>query len=154
MIAALHKLAAIRRDEEGSFVIETAIVLPVLIMLCLGGFEVSRLVSRNNELQIAVAEASAIALASLPEDQSDIDLIEDIIETSTGLEDSKVAIAKKYRCNSDATLVAAVADCTDPNAVISEFLEITISDWYQPIWTHYGISGQMDYDLTRRVQIS
>lgn len=154
MIAALHKLAAIRRDEEGSFVIETAIVLPVLVMLCLGGFEVSRLVSRNNELQIAVAEASAIALASLPEDQDDINMIEDIIESSTGLDDSKVAISKKYRCNSDATLVPAVADCTDPNAVISEFLEITISDWYTPIWTTFGISGQMDYDLTRRVQIS
>ena len=153
MMTALRNLAAIRRNQDGTFVIETAIVLPVLIMLCLGGFEISRLVSRNNELQIAIAEAGAIALASLPENQADINRIEAILETSTGLDATNVVIVKKYRCNSDSSLVTDLTSCAT-GAVISEFLEITISDWYTPIWTEYGISGQMDYDLTRRVQIS
>ena len=94
MMTALRNLAAIRRNQDGTFVIETAIVLPVLIMLCLGGFEISRLVSRNNELQIAIAEAGAIALASLPENQADINRIEAILETSTGLDATNVVIVK------------------------------------------------------------
>nr|WP_282098846.1 TadE family protein [Qipengyuania sphaerica] len=147
-------IARVRKDEEGSVVIETAFVLPVLLILGLGGFEVSRLVSRNNELQIAVAEAAAVVLASLPEDQADIDQLEDIIEASSGLADSNVTLAKKYRCNADSSLVANVSSCTDPTAVISEFIEITISDWYTPIWTDFGIGDQVNYDFTRRVQIS
>ncbi|MXO48514.1 pilus assembly protein [Erythrobacter vulgaris] len=153
MTRILGKLDALGGDRNGSMVIETAIVLPVLIMLCLGGFEVSRLVSRNNELQIAVAEAGSIVLASLPEEQSDIDKLEEIIETSTGLPPDKVTLAKKYRCNSDASLVVDITTCPT-GAVISEFVEIEIADWYTPIWTDFGVGQTVNYDLTRRVQIS
>lgn len=153
MISALRKFAARRDDQQGSVVIETALVLPVLLILGLGGFEVSRLVSRNNELQIAIAEAGAIVLASLPDDQADIDLLEDIIESSTGLGDANVTLAKKYRCNSDASLVTDIESCAT-GAVISEFIEISVTDWYTPIWTKFGVGRQVDYDFIRRVQIS
>ncbi|MBX7461081.1 TadE/TadG family type IV pilus assembly protein [Qipengyuania huizhouensis] len=153
MIRLFDTLKTVAGDRKGSMVIETAIVLPVLVMLCLGGFEVSRLVSRNNELQIAVAEAGSIVLASLPEDQSDIDKLEEIIETSTGLPADKVTLVKKYRCNSDASLVVDLSTCPT-GAVISEFIEIEIADWYTPLWTDFGVGNTVNYDLTRRVQIS
>ena len=153
MIRHLANFARLKRDEHGSVVIETAFVLPILVMLCLGGFEVSRLVSRNNELQIAVAEAAAVTLARLPEDQDDIDDLETIIETSTGLDDANVALARKFRCNSDASLVDDITSCAT-DAVISEFVEITVTDWYTPIWTDFGVGSAVNYDFTRRVQIS
>lgn len=153
MISKLIHLARIRRNEQGSVVIETAFILPILVMLCLGGFEVSRLVSRNNELQVAVAEAAAIALAKLPETQDDIDDLEDIIEASTGLDDANVTLTRKFRCNIDDELTSNDS-CDDASAVISEFVEITVTDWYSPIWTDFGVGSTVNYDFTRRVQIS
>lgn len=153
MTISLRKLFPLARNEDGSVVIETAFVVPVLVIMALGGFEASRIVSRHNELQIAVAEAAAVVLANVPEDQSEFDQIETIIETSTGLPSGKVVLTKKYRCNADASLVDTVADCAT-GAVISEIVQINIWDQYQPIWTEFGIGETVSYNIRRRVQIS
>ncbi|EDL50335.1 TadE/TadG family type IV pilus assembly protein [Erythrobacter sp. SD-21] len=153
MIRMLRKLAAIRRNENGSVVIETAIVLPVLVLMALGGFETSRIVSRESELQAAIAEGAAVVLATFPEDQEELDTIEEIIEASTGLPDGKVRLLLKYRCNSDASLQADESSCPT-GAVISEIIQINIWDTYDPIWTEFGVGGTVRYDIMRRVQIS
>ncbi len=153
MIGKLSKFAKIRRNEEGSVVVETAIVLPVLVLMALGGFEASQIIARENELQSAVAEAAAIVLASLPEDQDDLDELELIIEASTGLAADKVRLQKRYRCNADASLTLDVTDCPT-GAVISEFVHLNVLDGYRPIWTEFGIGGTVSYDIIRRIQIS
>lgn len=153
MIGRLRRLAAIRRHEQGSVVIETAIVLPVLVLMALGGFETSRIVSRESELQAAIAEGAAVVIATFPEDQDELDTVEDIIETSTGLPDDKVHLLKKYRCNSDASLQSDVSSCPT-GAVISEIIQINIWDTYEPIWTEFGVGGTVRYNIMRRVQIS
>ena len=56
MIAIVRQLAG---DTRGS-ILETALVLPILLTMCLGGYEASQLVARSTEIQTAVAEASAI----------------------------------------------------------------------------------------------
>ena len=153
MISRLFDIVRLRCDEEGSFLVETAIVLPVLVMMALGGFEASQIISRENELQIAVAEAAAVVLASIPEDQEDLDNIEQIIEASTGLPAGKVLLQKKYRCDATATLVDDTSTC-GTGAVISEFIQLNVSDNYKPIWTSFGIGGTVVYDIRRRIQIS
>ena len=153
MIGKMSRFARIRHDETGSIVVETAIVLPVLIMMMLGGFEASRIISRENELQIAVAEAAAIVLAAIPEDQSDLDDVELIIESSTGLPAGKVRLEKRYRCNADASLTTDVTTCP-AGAVISEFIHLNVWDSYTPLWTEFGIGRTVDYDIRRRIQIS
>ena len=153
MIRILRKAAALRRNENGAVVIETAIVLPVLVLMALGGFEVSRIVSRESELQAAVAEAAAVVLATFPEEQEELDIIEEIIETSTGLPSGKVALKKRYRCNADASLNDNTTACPT-GAVISEIVQINIWDTYDPIWTSFGVGGTVQYNIMRRVQIS
>ncbi|QZD89605.1 pilus assembly protein [Qipengyuania aurantiaca] len=153
MIRLLRKVAALRRDENGAVVIETAIVLPVLVLMALGGFEVSRIVSRESELQAAVAEAAAVVLATFPEEQEELDQIEKIIETSTGLPHGKVRLIKRYRCNADTTLKSDVTACPT-GAVISEIIQINIWDTYYPIWTEFGVGRKVGYNIMRRVQIS
>ncbi|MBX7526843.1 TadE/TadG family type IV pilus assembly protein [Qipengyuania vesicularis] len=153
MISRMFNFARMRRDENGSVVVETAIVLPVLIMMMLGGFEASRIVSRENELQIAIAEAAAIVLAAIPEDQADLDAVELIIESSTGLPAGKVRLQKRYRCNADATLTLDITTCPT-GAVISEFIHLNVWDSYTPLWTKFGIGKTVDYDIRRRIQIS
>ena len=153
MISRMFNFARMRRDENGSVVVETAIVLPVLIMMMLGGFEASRIVSRENELQIAIAEAAEIVLATIPEDQEDLDAIEDIIESSAGLPDGGVQLKRKFRCDVTAALVDDVTSC-GADAVISEFIHLNIYASYEPTWTSFGIGGTVPYRIRRRIQIS
>ena len=141
------------RARDGAMIVETALIAPVLVIMCLGGFEASQIVARNTELRTAVAEASAIAISSPPDDQGDIDTIEDIIEASTGLADNKVTLAEKYRCDNDEDLTDDETTCGS-SATISTFLEIVINDTYTPTWTEFGIGSPVQMSITKTVQVS
>lgn len=143
----------LKQAERGSVAIETAFVVPVLAMLALGGFETSRIIARGNELQSAMSEAAAVVIANPPETVSDRNTIEAIVETSTGLAANKVSLSRRFRCNDDATLAAAVTSCTT-GAEISEFLRINITDSYTPIWTTFGVGQAINFNITRNVQVS
>lgn len=153
MIPPLPLLQAIRRDTAGAAVIEMAVALPVLLSLCLGGFEASQIVARNTELQSALSEAEAITLAKLPQNNAEVDTIEDVIEASTGLADDKVTFVRKYRCDTDADMVDDASTCNS-SAIIAEFLQITVVDTYTPIWTDFGIGSPVNFNFTRTVQIA
>ena len=73
------------KNETGSVAIETAFVVPILATMVLGGLEVSNIVSRQAELQTSAAEAAAVIVARPPEEASERDTIEAIIEASAGL---------------------------------------------------------------------
>lgn len=147
---ALMRLAL---ATEGSMAIETAFVMPVLLVMCLGGFEASRIVSRNAELRTAVAEAGDIAIASPPDSESDIVAMRAIVRASTGADEDDVIVEERFRCDNDEALVDDKADC-GVDAAISTFLEITISDTYVPMWTSFGIGGPVDLGITKTVQVS
>lgn len=51
-----------RRDERGQALVEFALVLPVLLMLILGLFEVARAVQQENTLAFAAREATRYAI--------------------------------------------------------------------------------------------
>lgn len=149
-VALLRSLAC---DRHGSVVIETAFVVPVLAILALGGFEASRIVSRQVELQTAASEAASIVLASPPEEAAERDTIEDVVEASTALADDEVIFVHLFRCGSANTLVTDSDTCATADD-ISEFIQITMTDSYTPIWTSFGIGGPLNYRVRRRVQIS
>lgn len=150
MNRSAHALALVRSDERGTMAIETAIVLPVLLLLSLGSFQVSTMVSRQTELQSAAAEASAIALAARPETEAERLTVEQVIEASTGLADDGVALTPMFRCNADAAFVAAVDACP-AESQISSYLQLDLQYSYEPVWTSFGVGGQVDYEVTRYV---
>lgn len=153
MIGKLSHIREIAREERGAVLIETAFIVPILAVLTLGGFEASMIVSRHLELQSAAAEASAIMLARVPDEQSERDTLKQVIERSTGLAADKITLSVRYRCNTDTSTVTAASSCP-ADAVISEYIELRIQDTYTPVWTGFGFGDPIDYDLTRRVQIA
>ena len=62
-----HQIRRLLENEAGAVAIETAIAMPILLLLSLGGFQISSLVARQTELQAAMAEAQAVALATDPD---------------------------------------------------------------------------------------
>lgn len=148
----LRSLHALLGDESGSTVIETAFVVPILTLLSVGTFQISKVVSRQVELQQAVAEAAQIALASPPDTADERTTIKGIIKASTGLGDGNVTITNEYRCDATATRVLTNT-CTSGQAVTT-YLKIVVTDTYTPLWNDYGVGSPISFNVTRLVIVA
>lgn len=144
---------ALLRDRRGTMAIETAFVAPLLLIMAFGGFEVSYMVARQSELRTAAAESVALVLSAEAGSALDVATIEDILETSTGLDDDQVTITEKFRCDDEADFVDTRAEC-DPAAVISGFLVLEMNETYSPKWTEFGIGDDVEFTVERTVQVS
>ena len=145
----LHRLAS---REDGTALIETAIVAPVLIMLALGTFEVSAMVARQSELQSSAEQATEIALAVVPDTAAEIDQLKTTLEESSGLSAARITLKLQYRCGSNPTLSDEVPACSDDS--LNTYISIAMTDEYQPVWTQFGFAKSFEYAVNRTVQIS
>ena len=98
-------------DNSGVFAIETAIVAPLLLLMSLGAYQISMLVARQTELQSALAEAEAIALASDPDTSAERWILQNVIMTSTGLPEANVTVEEAYRCGDSSTYTSSATSC-------------------------------------------
>ena len=146
-------LGRLRASTHGSVVIETAIVAPVLVMLSLGTFDVSRMVARQHELQTGATDLEGIVLAVAKGNGTNEATIRTALSSSLKLPLNKVTVVKVYRCGSDTSTVAAISACPDPTNT-STYVKVTLSDSYTPIWTKFGVGGPLNYNLVRTVQVS
>jgi len=153
MIAARARLArSLLRDARGSMAIETAFVVPILVMLSVGAFEASSMVARQTELQTAADEAAQIALISPPNDANERVKLAEVIQASAGLTNQQVTVTRMFRCSTDAALVEDATDC-DEGEPVTGYIQIDMTDSYDPIWTEIGIGSGIDYNVTRTVLV-
>lgn len=146
-------LTRLLRDSTGSFAIETAFVVPVLILMTLGIVQVGTVVARQHELQSVANESEIIILATNQGAETDVAGIKQIVQESVGLTGDDVSLTQMYRCNADDTLVDAVASC-DEDDVISSYVILDITEDYNPTWTYLGIGTPITFSVERRVQVS
>ena len=153
-LKAGSSLIELIRCSNGAVMIETAIVVPVLAMLSMGGLEVSRMVARQAELQAGAQQGEEIALSTSTSDAvTDINEVRSILATSLSLDESEVTVEKLYRCDFNASLVSDKDTCGE-SSVVSIYMRITLSDSYTPLWTSFGIGKSFDYNIVRLVQVS
>lgn len=147
-------LSRLRADRSGTMIVETAIVVPVLAILCLGGFEVSNIVARQSELQGAAAEAAAIALAAKPDDADKRGNVEDIIRASTRIDDEDaVTLTPVFRCQGMDGYHDTVEACTE-DTVAWAYVRIDMADSYTPLWTSFGMGAPMQFNVRRYVLVA
>jgi Flp pilus assembly protein TadG len=146
-------LARLRCSIAGSVVVETAIVAPVLVLLALGTFDVSRLIGRQSDLQAGATEVQSIVLAVANGTATDVNTIQSVLMSTLSLPSNKVTVVKMFRCGNNTTLVAASSSCAS-NTAISTYVQVTLTDTYTPMWTNFGIGQPMNYRVQRTVQIS
>ena len=137
-------------DNSGVFAIETAIVAPLLLLMSLGAYQISMLVARQTELQSAMAEAEAIALASDPDTSAERWILQNVIMTSTGLPEANVTVEEAYRCGDSSTYTTSATSCAT-GTVLSSFVKIRITDTLNPTWTQFGMGSAFQFDQTRYV---
>nr|WP_298927955.1 TadE family protein [uncultured Erythrobacter sp.] len=141
------------RDLRGSMAIETALVAPMLIIMTLGTFEVGSIVARQHELQSAANEAEIIIMATNVGATVEVSEIKDILKSSVGLTDSQITVEQEYRCNMSNGKIKNKGNC-GTNAVISEYVTLSLTDTYTPTWTAFGVGRAINFSVDRSVQIS
>ena len=140
------------RHADGTMAIETALVAPLLALMALGVFEVSSIVSREQQLQSAANEASEIVLAAAGGSGIASADLEDILETSLNLSDDQLVITPRYRC-STGTITATAPTCPTGQQLYT-YVHLQVTDSYSPMWTSFGVGSPVDYTIERTVQIS
>ena len=136
--------------NDGAVVIETAIVVPVLVLMAVGAFESGNIFARQVELQNAAAEAAQIAIAAPPTDQTGRDTLKSVVVASTGLTAEQITVSEKYRCGTDEAYVDSATSCT---AEYASFIQINLQDTYVPLWKKIAFGSDISYDITRLVQV-
>ncbi|GFM29116.1 TadE/TadG family type IV pilus assembly protein [Novosphingobium sp. PY1] len=144
---------AIASDRRGTAVIEMAIIAPVLVLLTLGSFDVSAMISRQNELQSGAAQAEAIALAANAGASTDTAALKSLLMSSLKLGTDQVEIIKLYRCGTNSGLVSTGTSC-GTNVVVSSYVRVRLQDAYKPMWTRFGFSKTFNFNIVRTVQLS
>jgi Flp pilus assembly protein TadG len=147
-----RSLCRLLRDAGGTMAIETALIAPLLATMALGVFEVSRIVSREQQLQSAANEASEIILAAAGGAGITNTDLEVILETSLGLSADKLTIAPRYRC-ATGTISTTAPTCATGEQLYT-YAHLTVTDTYNPMWTNFGVGSQINYSIQRTVQIS
>jgi len=160
---ALTKRARLlRSDSRGAVAIETALVAPLLILMSVGGFEISEMVARQHELQGGASEATAVALAANQGAETDVGTLKELLVNSLDLSANDVTVTKIFRCDADNAYVALASDCDGANdsgrhnrrKQVSTYVKIKITDTYTPTWSKIGISRPLTYEVERTIQLS
>lgn len=147
--AILLRLGA---SERAAVLVETAIVAPALIVMCIGGFEVATMVEKQSRLQSTAELATEIVVISSPDTEAErlaiqTELLASLPSTAT------IQVVFKYRCGVETTLADSPPTGCEEEA-LSTYLQIALTDWYEPVWSDFGIGSAFEYDVQRTVQVS
>lgn len=145
-------LTPLRRDQRGTMVIETAIVAPVLVLMSLGAYDVSRLLAKQSELDAIAEQGAGIALASKPDTSAKRSTLQQILVASSGLSSSDVTVTEAYRCNSATAFVTSSSSCS--SGVVSNFVRISLTTTLTPTWTQFGVGSPITYRVNRYAMYS
>ncbi|MGX7895198.1 TadE/TadG family type IV pilus assembly protein [Tsuneonella sp. HG222] len=148
----MRRLRTFLRDKRGAMAVETALALPVLLALSLGGVKASQLVAKRAELQSAAAEAETIILAKQPKTTAELDTIAAILRTSTGLTGNAVTVSFLYRCGTTATTTATAGTCGSGVEWIYVRTQLTYT--YVPKWVEWGVGNNVVITVDRTAQVA
>lgn len=132
-------------DQRGLAVIELAMTLPVLTMLSIGAFDVSRMIATQIDYQQAAAEVASLAIARPP--QSDTAYLKTAAAAASGLNEADITVTTKITCNG----VDSNANCASGQEQ-ARYVTLTMNGQYVPVWTHFGIDDTVNLTVTRVVR--
>lgn len=132
-------------DQRGVAAIELGMTLPILTMLSLGAFDVSRMIAQRIDYQQTTAEVASLAVARPP--QTDTTYLKDAAVSASGLPASDVTVTTSLTC--DGTVSNSVCTSTQEQA---RYVTLTLNGQYVPLWTHFGVDQTVSMTVTRTVR--
>lgn len=144
----LRRSVWLRRSESGQALVELAFILPVLLLLLLGGGEIARLAYAAIEVSNAARAGAQYGTQTLTTmgDHTGIQLAaQSDASNLTGLITTTETYS--YVCSDQSAYDAATQSCTDGASVLT-YLHVTTTASYNPLIHIPGTSGS--YTLTGR----
>ena len=127
----MRLLARIRRDQSGVTVVETALILPIVLVMCFGFSELANAFALHMKLSQAAQSGIEYVVASDTPVPADADIISRTSAIS-GVASSDIAITRKTECNGVAQ-ATGVTSCPNSTDVEVDYLTVTVSGTYQPL---------------------
>lgn len=146
----MKTLKVLRTDERGAAVVELALLAPILVLLTMGIVDLSNAYSRK--LQIEQAAQRAIEKIM---NTSASDTIENTLAAEAANQGNvpldNVTVSYRLECDG---VVTDAAECGE-DQVSSQWISVTVTDEYQPIFTErFGPgTGSYKFSATAGVRI-
>ena len=139
----------IRDSRDGVAAIEFCLTLPVLLLMTLGVFDVSQVITRRLDYQQAAAETIGLALAQPPQATGSLAYLRSAASASAGVPLANVTVTRQVRCNNVDTMNSACALATD----FALYVNVSITGTYTPIWGHFAVDREIAMRFDRTVRI-
>ena len=118
-------LASLRRNQDGVAFVEMALSLPLLMLLCLGMIDVSRLVTSKIDLELASQQTVDYILAKRPTDGKTAKYVTEAA-SAAGVTKTQVQVTFWLECDGSAQ-TKVTGECVDGEES-SRYAYIEISD--------------------------
>jgi len=126
------------RDRRGASLIELGIGLPVLIMLALGGCDIFGGFAADMRLQ-QYAQAGADFVVASGDTAPTTAAVQGQVASLSGLDPSKISVTTWTECNQSKN--ATWNNCPDTSDVKVNYMQIQVTDTYQPILSIPGYAS-------------
>ena len=123
--------ARLGRDQSGVTVVETALILPMLLVMLFGFSELANAFALHMRLSQAAQAGIEYVIASDTPVPADSDIISRT-STVTGIAASDIAVVRKVECN-NVPQASGVTSCPNQADVEVDYLTLTVSGTYQPL---------------------
>jgi Flp pilus assembly protein TadG len=130
LATTLGLFACLWRDARGASIVETAILLPTLLLLTAGSADLAMGVSAKMKTQQAADRAMEYATVGGLEKLSTAD-IQSEAATAASVATTSVIVTKWLECNGD-TNATFDAGCAD-GEIVGRYVSVRISNSYTPI---------------------
>jgi len=137
------------RHERGVAAIEFCLTLPVLLMLTVGAYDVSQLISARIALQQALTEVEGLAIAQPPQGD-DFSYLTDALAAAGGVPAANVSVRREISCNGTVVTSIVCPSVTDHRAI---FVVLTLERTYIPTSTHFGVARPVPMRITRTIRV-
>lgn len=143
-------LLALWQRDDGVAAVEFCITLPVLLMLTLGVYDVSRMIAARLDYQQAIAEVAGLAIAQPP--QNDFTYLIDAMDAATDAPRDNISVSRRLHCNNN-VMPADTATCGDPSDERAWYVSISVQGTFTPSTTHFGVGASKTISVTRTVRV-
>lgn len=133
----LDFLKALRDSRRGTATLEIAIILPTLVMLSLTAADFVRGFTNQIELQQYAQAGADFVVANGETLPSEADVKAEIVAVS-GLTANAISVVKWTECNQNRQ--TSYGACPGNGDVKANYMEIRVTDTYQPILNIEGIA--------------
>lgn len=132
------------RSSAGNATIEIALVMPIVLMMALGGIDFAMGYRHKIEMQ-QTAHLGAEYVMGTMENVPTAVQVRQAISDATGMPVGSISVDKWIECDGTKQVIGAPA-CINPSAVQTDFMRITVRETYTPM---LNIDGIADFASTQ-----